>query len=124
MMDKELLDRALNKAGYAAINQVELWGILHIPSGKLLRQYNKGYGHTQLGVEDPKNNPRVIRGINLSPRLFTKEDTAKRALTQWLQGAHSYHWEDGFIIGKPNVPRIKEDMKVVPIHLFMENTES
>lgn len=97
-----------------------LWGILHIPSNKLLRQYPKGYGHTQLDVEDPINHERLKRGINLPPRLFTSEDTAKRALIQWLQGVHRNYWEDGLEVSNPKVPRIKENMKIVPVYLYTE----
>lgn len=105
------------------ITHPPLWGILHVPSNKLLRQFNQGYGHTQLPVEDEPGSPRASRGAVLSPRLFTSEDTAKRALLQWLQGEHRNEWEDGLIVYRPDVPRYKEDMKVVPIYLYSECKE-
>lgn len=115
------------------ITHPRLWGILHIPSNKLLRQYPKGYGHTQLDVEDPINHERLKRGINLPPRLFTDENKAKRALTSWLAGEWraNLEWEStdeygsGFNYRDSPAPikkenRIKEDMKVVPIYLYSE----
>lgn len=105
------------------INHPPLWGIQHIPSGKLLRQFNHGYGHTQLAVEDAPSHPRVQRGIVLSPRLFTDEDTAKRALIQWLQGEHHNNWEDGLSVYSPEVPRIKEEFRVIPIYLYTDQQE-
>lgn len=105
------------------INQPQLWGIMHLPSGKLLRQQVKGYGHTQLAVEDAPDSRRVEQGIILPPRLFTSEDTAKRALTVWLQGVHHNDWEDGIIVYTPEVPRNKQEMKVVPIYLYTDSLD-
>lgn len=105
------------------INHPPLWGIQHIPSGKLLRQFNHGYGHTQLEVEDNPNHPRVQRGIILPPRLFTSEDTAKRALIQWLQGVHRNEREYGLHIYNPEVPRIKEEFKVIPVYMYTDYKE-
>lgn len=121
---------------FSDINHPALWGILHIPSNKLLRQYPKGYGHTQLDVEDPVNHERHKRGINLPPRLFTDENTAKRALTSWLAGSwktelefestneygSGFHYRD---VPSPHkkANRIKEDMKVVPVYLYTDAEE-
>lgn len=102
------------------IIQDKLWGIRHKPTGKLLRQFSRGYGHTQLDVEDDPNMERVKRGVILAPRLFTSEDTAKRALIQWLQGVHRNHWEDGLEVSTPKVPRVKEDMEVIPVYLYTD----
>lgn len=105
------------------INHPPLWGIQHMLSGKLLRQFNHGYGHTQLDVEDDPNHPRVQRGIVLSPRLFTSEDTAKRALIQWLQGEHRNDWEYGMTVYSPEVPRIKGEFRVIPIYMYTNHKE-
>lgn len=51
------------------------------------------------------------------PRLFVDESTAKRCLAQWLQGVHKNHWEDGLEVHAPLIPRVKEDMEVVPVEL-------
>jgi hypothetical protein len=102
------------------ITHPNLWGIKHIPTGKLLRQQPQGYGHTQLDLEDSPNNRRVKNGIVFPPRLFTNEDTAKRALIQWLQGVHRNYWEDGLQVSTPTTPRIKEEFKVVPIYLYTD----
>lgn len=66
-----------------------------------------------------------------SPRLFTKEITAKRAMVEWLKGVHEGHYvtEDDDTFGGRSVTyrsgtviekihnRIKENMHVVPIKL-------
>lgn len=95
----------------------KLYAIRHKPSGKLLRQFAKGYGHTQLDVEDPINHRRLKEGVHLAPRLFTDKEFAKRALLQWLQGVHRHYWEDGLQVSTPSVPRIKEDMEVIEVEL-------
>ena len=105
------------------INHPPLWGIQHIPSGKLIRQFNHGYGHTQLAVEDDPSHPRVQNRVVLSPRLFTDEDAAKRALIQWLQGEHHKDWGGRITVYKPGVPRIKEEFMVVPIYLYTDAEE-
>lgn len=116
---------------YQDINNPKLWGIMHLPTGKLLRQYPKGYGHTQLDVEDSADNIKN-EGVNiLPPRLFTDEGKANRALVAWLAGSwvaelqyettdeygSGFHYRD---IPTPNKKsdRIKEHMKVVPIFLY------
>lgn len=116
-----------------SITHPPLWGILHIPSNTLLRQFPKGFGHTQLPV---KGNPDhwyagsiSIRyrpnypqeEIVFAPRLFTSEEQAKYALREWLKGpVRMVDWEDGMFTSEPKTPRIKEDMKVVPIIMYME----
>lgn len=102
---------------YENIIHPKLYAIRHKPSGKLLRHFPKGYGHTQLDVEDPINHPRLKAGCILPPRLFTTEDSAKRSLIQWLQGVHRHYWEDGLHVSTPSVPRIKEDMEVIEVEL-------
>lgn len=99
------------------INHDALWGILHLPTRKLLRQWPCGYGHTQLDVVD---DPARQRKTMATPRLFLSEDTAKRALTQWLADVHRNHYDDGLEVTSPVVPRIKEDMKVVQVFMYMD----
>lgn len=103
---------------YENVVHPKLYAIRHKPTGKLLRQFAHGYGHTQLDVEDPFNHDRAKRGVHLAPRLFTNEDSAKRSLLQWLQGVHRNYWEDGLHVSTPSVPRIKEDMEVIEVELI------
>lgn len=94
------------------VTQPELWAIEHIPSGKLLRLQPCGYGHTQLDVDSKPG-----RNIKAQPRLFFSEDSAKRSMRKWLEGVHRMEYEDGIQLYNPTVPRIKEDMRVIPIYL-------
>lgn len=105
------------------INHPALWGIQHIPSGKLLRQQTKGYGHTQLDVEDCPDSHRAKKGIEMTPRLFTSQETAKFALIMWLRGVHHNYWDDGLMVTSPKVPRYKDDYRVVPIYLYTDVEE-
>ena len=107
----------ISEAGVAHENLIhpDLWAIRHKPTGQLLRQRKCGYGHTQLDVEPRKDIKTVY-----APRIFTSEDTAKRALIQWLQGIHRNYWEDGLSINKPATPRVKEDMEVVRVYLYTD----
>lgn len=118
------------------INHPALWGIQHIPSGKLLRQQTKGYGHTQLDVEDSPDSHETKERIVLPPRLFTSEEKAKRALTLWLSGSWKTELEfestdeygSGFYYRDSPIPikkhdRVKEDMRVVPIYLYTDAKE-
>lgn len=115
------------------ITHPPLWGIMHVPSKKLLRQTTWGYGHTKLDIEgDPYKYCEDAPGKVYAPRLFVDEDTAKRALTQWLRGVHSLDTDTEYnewngssytvAVGvfTEHVPtRHKDEMKVVPIYLHL-----
>lgn len=98
------------------LNHPPLWAIEHIPTGKLLRQWPCGYGHTQLNIDDMPGT----RPTSATPRLFLTEDSAKRSMRKWLEGVHRMEYEDGITVYDPAVPRVKEDMRVIPIYLHTE----
>lgn len=89
----------------------ELFVIRHKATHKLLQGYPDGRSHTRLALD----NPSKVRTI---PRLFDSEKGAKIALARWCEGVHQFHWEDGFSIRQPSVPRIKEDFEVVPVFMY------
>lgn len=89
------------------------YAIRHKPTGGTLPVHRRGRaaGYT---YDEPCTNE--------VPRLFLRRSTANVALRCWLEGHWSQHYDfDGVVIGyKKNVakiPRIAEDMEVVPVRL-------
>lgn len=119
------------------VTHPQLWGILHIPSNKLLRQTSWGYGHTKLDVEgDPNKYCEGAPDTVYAPRLFVDEDTAKRALVQWLRGVHSVETDTEYnewsgssytiavgVSAEHVSTRHKDEMKVIPIYLHTDAIE-
>lgn len=88
---------------------LQYWAIRHIPSGNILatsQSTQHGNGNTRVEVADV--------GV---PRLFQTKDTAVRAMNAWLLGPHHCSYEDGIEIYNAKVPRKREDMEIVEIHL-------
>lgn len=104
-----------------ATDRSEFFAILHVPSGHLMRQHRYSKGYTQqefpLSLDDQKR----------SPRLFTRESSAKQAIGWWLKGKTTMRvivsdW-DGDTDEKwdtsPRGDRKPGDMVVVKMRLFV-----
>ena len=71
------------------------------------------------------------KGGSLGPRLFPSEQSARNALTAWLQGTWEMSYiDDYYLISIPNGPvpskqpnRNREDMEIVRFHLIREHNE-
>lgn len=89
--------------------QITYWVIRHIPTKRILAtadSVGKGRGNTRVDINED--------GL---PRMFETESRAKRCLAKWLEGKHHQTWEDGIKVSDPAIPRIKEDMEVIPVQL-------
>lgn len=109
------------------IKHPQLWVIRHIPSGKCIPEPSS-VGESRYTWVEPSDT-----GI---PRLFRSEDSAKRALTQWLRGRHyqetdiedACEWGKSYevVIGtyaEPVSTREKEEMEVVAVFIHASNEE-
>lgn len=97
---------------YENVTNGGIWVIRHKPTGKLLPANPRGYGHTQMNIE---NNGKMK---HLVPRMFLSEREAKMCLGRWLLGVHKLYWEDGLDISEPEEKRVREDMEVIEIELI------
>lgn len=110
-----------------AIKHPQLWVIRHIPSGKCIPEPSS-VGESRYTWVEPSDT-----GI---PRLFRSEDSAKRALTQWLRGRHHLEtdieddceWGKSYevVVGtyaEPVSTREREEMEVVPVFIRTSNEE-
>lgn len=101
-----------------AIRQKSTGFMLPEPKGRL----GRGGSHVE---------PVDCSGNGPNPRLFKTAFAARCALTQWLRGKHvaTVEWEqeswehpsyqvEGLPEIIPQPHRVKEDMEVVPFHLF------
>lgn len=99
------------------------WVIRHKPTGKLMPQSSrKKHGYTH-------DEPVPMENSNWCPRLFSREQDAKTALTWWLKGETTarlhryedaynggYEWDEDWHTDKV-AERRAEDMEVAEITL-------
>ena len=91
------------------MREITYWVIRHIPTKRILAtadSVGKGRGNTRVDIQDT--------GL---PRLFETERRAKYCLARWLEGKFHMTWEDGIEVSNPAIPRIKEDMEIIPVQL-------
>ncbi len=91
------------------MKQITYWVIRHIPTKRILATpESTGHG---------RGNTRVNINEDGLPRMFHDEITAKRCLARWLEGEFYMSYHDGLDVSKPAIPRVKEDMEVIPVQL-------
>jgi len=89
---------------------------------------NRGWSHWNPGYVHPEYGPEKYHDTN--PRIFFTLQSARNALTMWLQGAwerSTYQegdWETGYytaegdpVPNEPPAPRRREDMEIVELEL-------
>lgn len=111
---------------------MKVWSIKHKPTNTWMpsrmsrgsrgwSHWNPGYVHPEYGVE---------KYHDANPRIFFTLQSARNALTAWLQGAWEQgtrqegDWETGYytvdgdpVPMKPPVERRREDMEIVELEL-------
>lgn len=91
------------------MKEITYWVIRHIPTKRILATADStghGRGNTRVNIKDD--------GL---PRMFETKDKARRALGKWLEGEHKNDWDDGIMVNAPSIPRVREDMEVIPVTL-------
>lgn len=103
-----------------------VYAIRHKPTREWMpcrmNKSGQGQSHWTPGSTDDKPH-------DANPRLFYKLQSARNALTMWLQGTWTreqgtswYHDGpedfDNLTANAPAVPRVREDMEIVPFTLF------
>ncbi len=105
---------------------MKVFAIKHKPSGEWMpHRMNRapgGWSHWTPGAAEDKPH-------DMNPRLFFTLQSARNALTMWLQGKwerhqgtnHSYfdgpEDYDNMIVNTPSVPRCRGDMEIVELEL-------
>lgn len=98
---------------------IKMFAIQHVPTGHYLPQ-PKGRGGRGGSYMEP-----VPASAAFPPRLFHTYQAAKLSLTSWLKGITKVKscggweddWEELFIEPQPH--RKREDMIIVPVHIYL-----
>lgn len=108
---------------------MKTWSIKHKPTNtwmpSRMSRSNRGWSHWNPGYVHPKYGPEKYHDTN--PRIFFTLQSARNALTMWLQGV----WEEemtrgsyfeppesaGLAPNEPPAPRRREDMEIVELEL-------
>lgn len=107
---------------------MRVFAIRHVPTGEFMpaRMSRNGFGGWSWWRE-----PNVTV-FDKTPRIFPSKQGAQNALTAWLQGrwvtisVTSGGWEDPQedrvpVPEEPKIPRVREDMELVPLLLTDES---